>query len=108
MAMATECARAQKAQTFWTFHDRFFADPPIRDESNLREQIGQLAGQEGLDKDKLLTCYDKREQAPRVDKDIADAKKIGVTATPTFLLNGEFVAGLMSLEALEQYLKEKK
>lgn len=108
MAMVSECARAQKAQAFWTVHDRFFADPPIRDESNLREQIGQLAGQEGLDKDKLLTCYDKGEQAPRIDKDMDDAQKIGVTATPTFLLNGEFVAGLQSLEALEQYLKEKK
>jgi protein-disulfide isomerase len=107
MALASECARAQKVQAFWSFHDRFFADPPIRDESQLREQSRQLADQLGLETDKFLSCYDKGEQAPRVEKDMADARKIGVTATPTFLLNGEFVAGAQPLEMFERYLKEK-
>ena len=107
MALATECARAQKAQTFWAFHDRFFTDPPIRDESQLREQVRQLADQQGLDTEKFLTCYDKDEQASRIEKDMADARKIGVTATPTFLVNGAFMAGVQSLEALERHLKEK-
>ncbi|MBI3811865.1 MAG: thioredoxin domain-containing protein [Nitrospirae bacterium] len=107
MAMASECARAQKAQSFWSFHDRFFADPQIRDEAGLRGQIGQLAGTDGLDKDKFLTCYDNKEQAPRLDKDMADAQKIGVTATPTFLLNGEFVSGVQPIELFERYLKSK-
>jgi protein-disulfide isomerase len=38
---------------------------------------------------------------------MADARKIGVSSTPTFLLNGEFVAGVQSLESLEQYLNAK-
>jgi len=105
MAMASECARDQKAQSFWVFHDRFFAEPPIRDESSLRDQISQLAGQEGLDPKKFLKCYDNGEQGPRIDRDMADARKIGVTATPTFLLNGEFKAGLQPLDEMEKYLK---
>ncbi len=107
MALASECARAQKAQAFWPFHDRFFADPPIRNESQLREQSRQLADQHGLETEKFLTCYDKAEQAPRIEKDMADARKIGVTATPTFLLNGEFIAGAQPLETFERYLREK-
>jgi protein-disulfide isomerase len=107
MALASECARAQKAQSFWSFHDRFFADPKIRDEASLREQIQQLASQQGLEPARFLTCYDKAEQAPRVEKDMADARKIGVNATPTFLLNGEFAAGVQPIESFERYLKAK-
>lgn len=107
MAMASECARSQKAQSFWSFHDRFFADPKIQDEAGLREQIQQLAAQQGLETARFLTCYDKAEQAPRVEKDMADARKIGVNATPTFLLNGEFVSGAQPIESFERYLKAK-
>jgi protein-disulfide isomerase len=38
---------------------------------------------------------------------MADARKIGVSSTPTFLLNGEFVSGVQPLESLEHYLKAK-
>ena len=107
MALATECARDQRAPAFWTFHDRFFSDPQIRDEAKLREQVQQLADQQGLNTDKFLACYDKREQASRVEKDMADARKFGVTATPTFLVNGEFIAGAQPLETFERYLKMK-
>jgi protein-disulfide isomerase len=107
MAMASECARSQKAEVFWSFHDRFFSDPPIRDAAQLREQIEQLAQKQGLETKRFLTCYDNAEQAPRLEKDMADARKIGVSSTPTFLLNGEFVAGVQPLESFERYLKAK-
>jgi protein-disulfide isomerase len=107
MAMASECARAQKAEAFWSFHDRFFSDPPIRDAAQLRDQVDQLAQQKGLDTKRFLICYDNGEQAPRLEKDLADARKIGVTSTPTFLLNGEFMAGVQPLESFERYLKSK-
>ncbi|HET6466099.1 MAG TPA: thioredoxin domain-containing protein [Nitrospiria bacterium] len=107
MALASECARTQKAGAFWVFHDRFFSDPPIRDAAQLRDQIGQWARQQGLDTKKFLTCYDNAEQAPRIEKDMNDARTIGVNSTPTFLLNGEFVAGVQSLERFERYLEAK-
>jgi len=107
MAMASECARSQKAEAFWVFHDGFFADPPIQTETRLRDQIKQWAGQQGLQTDRLLVCYDKGEQASRIEKDVADSRKIGATATPTFLLNGEYVAGAQPLENFERYLKQK-
>ncbi|HET6464710.1 MAG TPA: thioredoxin domain-containing protein [Nitrospiria bacterium] len=107
MAMASECARVQRAGAFWSFHDRFFSEPPIRDAAQLREQIEQLAQQQGLDTKRFLTCYDNGEQAQRIQKDMADAGKIGVSSTPTFLLNGEFVSGVQPLESFERYLRTK-
>jgi protein-disulfide isomerase len=107
MAMASECARSQKPEAFWSFHDRFFGNPPIRDDSQLREQIRRLVDQQGLEVKKFMACYDHREQASRIDKDMADARKIGVAATPTFLVNGEFVSGAQPMETFERYLKAK-
>jgi len=107
MALASECGRVQKAEAFWTFHDHFFTDPPIHDAAQLREQIRQWSDQQGLETNKFLTCYDNGEQSPRIEKDLADARKIGATATPTFLFNGEYVSGTQSLEMLEAFLKAK-
>jgi protein-disulfide isomerase len=107
MAMASECARSQKPEAFWSFHDRFFGNPPIRDDSQLREQIRLLIDQQELQPDKFMACYDHREQASRIEKDMADARKIGVTATPTFLVNGNFVSGAQPMETFERYLKGK-
>ncbi|MBI3609738.1 MAG: thioredoxin domain-containing protein [Nitrospirae bacterium] len=107
MALAAECARSQKASAFWFFHDGFFSDPPVKSDSQLREQVERWSDQQGLETKKLMTCYDKGEQASRIESDMADARKIGVTATPTFLLNGEFVAGAQPLETFERYLKSK-
>lgn len=105
MAMASECARSQKPEAFWSFHDRFFGNPPIRDDSQLREQIRLLVDQQELESDKFMACYDHREQASRINKDMADARKIGVTATPTFLVNGIFMSGAQPMETFERYLK---
>jgi protein-disulfide isomerase len=105
MAMASECARYQKAESFWNFHDHFFSDPEIRNESQLRKQVREWAGKDGLDEDRFMNCYDKRERAPQVDRDMSDGHKIGVAATPTFLLNGDYVSGVQPLSRFEQYLK---
>lgn len=107
MAMATECARAQKAEAFWFFHDALFSDTPISGVTQLRQQVQQWGEQQGLESGKLLACFDKEEQAARIDRDMADAQKIGVAATPTFLLNGEFASGAMPIESFERYVKGK-
>jgi protein-disulfide isomerase len=105
MAMASECARYQKAESFWSFHDHFFNDPEIRDEAQLRKLVGQWARKDGLDSDRFMNCYDKRERASQVDQDMSDGHKIGVAATPTFLLNGDYVSGVQPLANFERYLK---
>jgi len=105
MALASECARYQRAESFWVFHDHFFDDPEIKSESQLKQQIRQWADKAGLDTDRFMNCYEKREMASQVDRDMSDGRKIGVASTPTFLLNGNYVSGVQSVANLERYLK---
>lgn len=107
MAMATECARDQKPEAFWFFHDRLFSDPPIRTETELKEKIKEWSDRQGLKSDRFLVCYDKGEQAARIDKDMADGHRIGVSATPTFIMNGKFLPGAQPIEVFERLIKEK-
>jgi len=103
--MASECARYQKAESFWNFHDHFFSDPEIRTESQLRKQVRLWAGNDGLDEDRFMNCYDKRQRTSQVDQDMSDGHKIGVAATPTFLVNGEYLSGVQPVSRFEQYLE---
>lgn len=104
MAMAAECARAQKPDAFWYFHDGFFADPEVKSDTELRDRVMRWAGEKNLNLGRFVTCYDKGEQSSRIESDLEDARKIGVSSTPTFLVNGEFVSGAQPLETFERYL----
>lgn len=105
MALATECVRVQRDEAFWKLHDNFFSSPEFKSESQLREHLKRWAEKEGLSADKLLSCLENSEEGARVETDMADARKIGARATPTFLVNGEFLQGVQSLEVFEKFLK---
>lgn len=80
------CA-AQSGQ-FWQFHDAIY-----RKQSDLsREAIIALASDLGLG-DRFVTCLDDDASAKAVSADIADGIKAGVSATPTFFINGTRVEG---------------
>ncbi|HEY5649597.1 MAG TPA: thioredoxin domain-containing protein [Nitrospiria bacterium] len=105
MALATECARAQKDEAFWSLHDNFFSSPEFKTETQLRDHLKLWAGEEGLSGDDLLSCLESTQEGARVEKDMADARKIGARATPTFLVNGEFLQGVQDLEVFEKFIK---
>lgn len=94
-AEAARCAGAQ--DKFWQYHDRLFAgmqmDVP---------QLKQLAADLGLDAAKFNTCLESGQQAAAVQKDAAEAQKIGLSATPSFFLNGHFFTGAMQYEDMRQ------
>lgn len=105
MAVATECAREQKSGAFWPLHDDFFSSAEFKTETHLRTHLENWAGSHGIKASKLLSCLDSGDQNARVEQDMADARKIGARATPTFLVNGEFIQGAQSLESFEKMLK---
>ncbi len=109
MALAAECAQSQKADAFWLFHDRFFqeqytgADPAV-----LMTRLRAWAGEAGLDSDRLAACVEQRETADRVDADVGEGRRLGITGTPAVIANGEFFGGAQPLEVFERLLTEAK
>ena len=74
---------ADEQGKFWEFHDKLFAAPKL---SN--ELIEATATELGLDLAKFKADLNSPKVRMRIDKDLADAQKAGVTGTPTIFING--------------------
>lgn len=74
---------AHEQGKFWEFHDLLFK------EKNLTAaNIEKMASDLKLDMDKFKADMKSPEIIAKVQKDIEDAKKAGVTGTPTVFING--------------------
>ncbi len=90
-ALGAYCARAQKPEAFWAFHDALFEGQDDVSTSNVRERLLELGRGQGLDAARLGRCVDERTFLPVLMRDVYDARRIGARGTPTLLVNGRFV-----------------
>ncbi len=79
-AEASHCAAEQGK--YWPMHDRLFASQEQLD----RAQLTAHAKAVGLDAAAFDRCVDSGKYAARIRKDVEEAQRVGVTATPTFLV----------------------
>ena len=102
-AMAGLCAHEQKPESFWKFHDHFFAN---QDKLSL-EEIQKSAKDFGVDATKMKECVDSQKMAKLIDADIELGKTISVKSTPTFFVNGKLVSGAQPLEVFAELIEEE-
>lgn len=69
-------------------------------------QFGDYASQLGLDSLKLETCVQAKTAQAGIDSDLEMGKRVGLTATPSFVVNGYLVAGVLPPEAFEVIFKK--
>ena len=74
---------AQEQGKFWEFHDLLFTTKKLSLES-----IDKIATDLKLDMDKFKADMKSPEILAKVEKDLKDGKKAGVTGTPTVFING--------------------
>jgi protein-disulfide isomerase len=79
-AEAGDCAGEQGK--FWEMHDRLFA----HQDQLTPDKLPSHAKEIGLDMPKFQACLSSGKYAAEVQKSIAEGKKAGVTATPTFFI----------------------
>jgi len=92
---AAKAALAAKRQgQFWEYHDRLFAQAGGLGEGLYEE----LAEDLGLDVPKFNADRASQGIADQVEGDMARAKDLGVTGTPTFIVNGVVVRGARSTD----------
>lgn len=92
-------AAAQQGK-FWPFHDALFANQRQLGEALYRETAKSL----GLDLQKF--DRDRASQAANaaIQQDLEMAETLGIDGTPFFIMNGEVLAGAVSLADLEAAL----
>jgi Thioredoxin len=85
IARAPRCAGDQGR--FWQYHDLLLSS---RARPELTALV-DLASQLGLDRDRFRACLAGTKHAGEIERDIAEGVEAGVSATPTFLVNGRAV-----------------
>jgi protein-disulfide isomerase/uncharacterized membrane protein len=99
-AEASLCAHAQGK--FKTFHDLLFTHQASLDDASLM----RYAQSAGCDTAAFSACLKTGFYRQFVERDIAEARRNGITGTPTVFLNGRPLMGELSLERLQSELQD--
>lgn len=94
-AEASRCAEEQGK--YWEYQDALFGSDRELDVAQLK----LLARETGLNPKRFDTCFESGKFEQEVTRAAETAKKLGVNATPTFVINGRFHPGAPSLEGFK-------
>ncbi len=113
-AIASECAANQDGSAFWKLHDYFFENQKQITEQNVLDKARDVLASANIDLDAWSTCAEDAGSAEyvaaaqKVDAQAALGTELGVTGTPGFFINGEFLNGAQPLQAFEQIIERLK
>jgi protein-disulfide isomerase len=100
-AEAAACANEQGK--FWEYHDQLYTAGA----DTSQEKLKSLAQAAGLDVVAFESCLNAGKHQQAIQKEIEDAARIGLNATPSFLINGRFFSGAQPLEAFVRVIEEE-
>ncbi len=92
-SIASLCAFEQGNDKFWAFHDMVFAKQKEISLQNSTDKFNEFAKEIGLDLSKFDACLSSGENAARVDAEIQEGQLVGISSTPTFVVDGLIVPG---------------
>ena len=87
---------------FWAYHDELF----LNQNSLSSEKYMEIARNMGLDLEKFSLDMMRPSLQQKIELDIADAKKAGVTGTPTIFVNGRRLKN-RDFESLSRLIDEE-
>jgi protein-disulfide isomerase len=94
-AEAAQCAAEQ--QKFWPYHDKLFAT------SNLQvDDLKRYAQELELDTEQFNACLDSDKYAQEIEADLQDGQNAGVSATPSFFVNGQPISGAVPYDRFQE------
>jgi protein-disulfide isomerase len=110
-AIADRCAYEINPSSYVSLRTAIFRDQQLINITNLRDTLLSLGELAGVDRVKLAGCLDAKSSLPFIQRDMAEAKRINVSQTPTVFINGRMMLGLPSedayFQAIDQALKGK-
>jgi protein-disulfide isomerase len=98
---AARCANEQGK--FWAYHDLLYQNAPKTGLEDLKA-YAKLAG---LNIQSFETCFSSSKYKAAVEKDIEEGKRLGVTGTPAFFINGRLLSGAQPLDAFVRMIDDE-
>ncbi len=96
--LAANCANDQKK--FWEYHDMLFANQGKFSKPELKAYAEQL----GLDRVSFDACLDSEKFSQEIRQDYAQGVNLGVSGTPSYVVNGQLVKGTVPMDLWEQVI----
>jgi len=91
-AAAAEAAGLQGTSKFWQMQDRLFSNQHLwATNSNYRDVFAGYAKEIGLDVEKFKADMSGMQAKTRVDQDLARGQAVGISSTPTVIVNGKVI-----------------
>lgn len=102
-ALAAECAGDEGNDMYFKMHDELFKNQASLSE----EKIIEIAKSIGLNMKNFNTCFESEKYKDEIAKDIEDGKKLGISGTPGFIINGWLVKGAFPFETFEALIEQE-
>jgi protein-disulfide isomerase len=107
-AIAAECVREQTDDaTYFAYHDLLYENTTSNGNGMEKSKLYELAVDVGANETEFTICLDDEKFKDEVAKDMADGKKAGVSGTPAFLINGQFISGAQPFSVFEKVIEEE-
>jgi protein-disulfide isomerase len=103
-SIAALCVYKYHPKAYWDVHSRLFQGQNEIRVENLRDRFQAMTRELNLDTNRLMACFDKEETRPEVEADMNEAQALGVSSTPTFIINGAVVTGAIPFEQFKLYV----
>jgi protein-disulfide isomerase len=100
-AEAAHCAGDQGA--YWKFHDALFSGQY----SLGRAAYDQYAADLGLDTAAFSACLDDHRYKDEITEDAADGTRLGLSGTPSFVINGRILIGALPFAEFKAIIDEE-
>jgi protein-disulfide isomerase len=99
-AHAAACGNEQGK--FWELHSLIYArQPEWSPARNAAGKFSDYAGEAGLDVARYDECMQSAKFAGRIQASVAEAVKLGVGSTPTFLIGGRLYSGALGSDSIK-------
>lgn len=92
-AIAMECMAEQSDDAAWAVYRGYFEKQKEINPGNVKDKAVEFAGADKIDKAKFDECYDGKKTLAQVKADKDEATALGLTGTPSFVINGRMVKG---------------
>ena len=102
---AVAARAAQEQGKFWEYHDLLYEN---QSGGFSEERLIELARETGLDVERLEEDLASGRFEEAVESDFRGGQRMGITGTPTFVINGRVLAGLQPLEVYEDAIERAK
>src|SRR5229473_2091967 len=97
-----DCVGRASNDAVWKFIQKTFDEQTNITESNADEKLKAIASASGANGDEIAACAVKPDTKARIEASMALGKSVGVSSTPTLLVNGRNVPGGAPVDVLKK------